>query len=109
MGKKVMIAVGSPRKKGNSATLAKQVADGAKAGGARVETFFLHHMNIKPCTACDACRKKKDVDCIIQDDMQMLYPKLRDADAIVIASPDLLVHCFRSDESVHGSLVWPWG
>jgi multimeric flavodoxin WrbA len=87
MGKKVMIAIGSPRKKGNSATLAKQVAAGAKAGGAQVETFFLHHMNIKPCTACDACRKKKDVDCIIQDDMQMLYPKLRDAEAIVIASP----------------------
>jgi len=87
MGKKVMIAIGSPRKKGNSATLAQQVAAGAKADGARVETFFLHHMNIKPCTACDACRKKKDVDCIIQDDMQMLYPKLRDADAIVIASP----------------------
>jgi multimeric flavodoxin WrbA len=82
-----MIAIGSPRKKGNSATLAKQVAAGAEAGGARVETFFLHHMNIKPCTACDACRKKKDVDCIIQDDMQILYPKLRDADAIVIASP----------------------
>ena len=87
MGKKVMIAIGSPRKKGNSATLAKQVAAGAKAGGAQVETFFLHFMDIKFCTACDACRKKKDVDCIIQDDMQILYPKLRDADAIVIASP----------------------
>jgi len=87
MGKKVMIVVGSPRKKGNSAALAKQVAAGAKASDARVETFFLHYMNIKPCTACDACRKKKDVDCIIQDDMQVLYPKLREADAIVIASP----------------------
>jgi len=87
MEKKVMIAIGSPRKKGNSATLAQQVAAGAMAGGARVETFFLHHMNIKPCTACDACRKKKDVDCIIQDDMQMLYTKLRSADAVVIASP----------------------
>jgi multimeric flavodoxin WrbA len=87
MEKKVMVAIGSPRKKGNSATLAKQVAAGAMAVGARVETFFLHHMNIKPCTACDACRKKKDVDCIIQDDMQILYPKLREAEAIVIASP----------------------
>ncbi len=87
MGKKVMIAVGSPRKKGNSATLAQQVAAGAKSGGAEVETFFLHFMNIKPCTACDACRKKKNVDCVIQDDMQMLYPKIRGADAIVLASP----------------------
>ncbi len=87
MGTKVMIAVGSPRKRGNSSTLAAQVAAGAKAGGAQVETFYLHGMNIKPCTACDGCRKKTHVDCVIKDDMQMLYPKLRSADVIVIASP----------------------
>jgi multimeric flavodoxin WrbA len=83
----VIIAVGSPRKKGNSATLAKQVAAGARSAGGNVETFFLHDLNIKPCNACDACRKKKHIDCVIQDDMQVLYPKLRSADAIVIASP----------------------
>jgi multimeric flavodoxin WrbA len=87
MGKKVMIAVGSPRKRGNSSTLAAQVAGGAKAAGAQVETFYLHGMNIKPCTACGGCRKKTHVDCVIKDDMQKLYPKLRSADAIVIASP----------------------
>jgi multimeric flavodoxin WrbA len=83
----VVIAVGSPRRKGNSATLAKQVAAGAGSSGAKVEMFFLHHLNIKPCTACDGCRKKEHIDCVIQDDMQMLYPKLRSADAVVIASP----------------------
>jgi multimeric flavodoxin WrbA len=87
MGNKVMIAVGSPRKRGNSSTLAAQVAAGAKAGGAQVETYFLHGMNIKPCTACGGCRKKTHVDCVIKDDMQRLYPKLRSADVIVVASP----------------------
>jgi multimeric flavodoxin WrbA len=87
MGRKVMIAVGSPRKRGNSSTLAAQVASGANAAGAQVETFHLHGMNIKPCTACGGCRKKTHVDCVIKDDMQKLYPKLRSADAIVIASP----------------------
>ncbi|MBM4331644.1 MAG: flavodoxin family protein [Deltaproteobacteria bacterium] len=85
--KKVMIVLGSPRKKGNSSILAKQVAAGAKAGGALVETFYLHDMNIRPCTACDACRKKTKIDCVLDDDMQKLYPKLRSADAIVVASP----------------------
>jgi multimeric flavodoxin WrbA len=28
-----------------------------------------------------------DVNCIIDDDMQVLYPKLREADAVVYASP----------------------
>ena len=87
MARKVMIAVGSPRKKGNSSTLAKQVAAGARAGGAKVETFFLHDMDIKPCAACDSCRKQAHMECVIQDDMKILYPKLKDADALVIASP----------------------
>ena len=87
MARKILIAVGSPRKRGNSSTLAAQVASGARAGGAQVETFYLHGMNIKPCTACDGCRKKAHVDCVIKDDMRILYPKLRSADAIVIASP----------------------
>jgi multimeric flavodoxin WrbA len=87
MGNKVLIAVGSPRKRGNSSTLAAKLAAGAKAGGAQVETFYLHGMDIKPCTACGGCRKKAHVDCVIEDDMQILYPKLRSADVIVIASP----------------------
>jgi multimeric flavodoxin WrbA len=85
--KKILLVMGSPRKEGNSATLAKQVAAGAQATGAEVETFYLHTMNIQPCTACDACREERDKDCVIDDDMETLYPKLRQADALVIASP----------------------
>ena len=85
--KKVMIAMGSPRKEGNSSILAKQVAAGAMAVGGEVESFYLHDMNIQPCTACEACREETEKDCILDDDMQLLYPKLRQADALVIASP----------------------
>jgi multimeric flavodoxin WrbA len=86
-GKKILLVMGSPRKEGNSATLAKQVVAGAKATGTAVESFYLHAMNIQPCTACDACREETGKDCVIDDDMQILYPKLRQADAVVIASP----------------------
>ena len=86
-GKKILLVMGSPRKDGNSATLAKQVATGAAAAGAEVESFYLHGMNIHPCTACDACREERDKDCVIDDDMETLYGKLRQADALVIASP----------------------
>jgi len=85
--KKVVIVMGSPRKNGNSATLAHRVAEGARAAGADVESFYLHEMDIKPCTACDVCREDTATDCNIDDDMQNLYPKLRQADALVIASP----------------------
>jgi multimeric flavodoxin WrbA len=87
MPRKIMVVIGSPRRKGNSAALAQRVAVGAKDTGAQVETFFLHTMDIRPCTACDACRTKLKKDCIIKDDMKRLYPKMKAADGIVIASP----------------------
>ena len=87
MGKRIMIVLGSPRKKGNSAKLAELVAQGARAGGARVETFYLNGMDIRPCQACMKCQKPSATTCAIRDDMQVLYPKLKEADAIVIASP----------------------
>jgi multimeric flavodoxin WrbA len=86
-GNKILIVKGSPRKSGNSATLAEQVAAGAKAVGADVESVYLHSMDIGPCDACDSCQAGADVDCVIGDDMQILYPKIREADAIVYASP----------------------
>ncbi len=54
--KKVLVALGSPRKEANSTILAQRAADGARDAGADVELFDLHKMDIKPCDACDACR-----------------------------------------------------
>ncbi len=84
---KILLVMGSPRKEGNSANLAKQVVAGAKASGVEVESFYLHGMNIQPCSACESCRKETERGCVIDDDMRALYPKLRHADALVIASP----------------------
>lgn len=85
--KKVLVFCGSPRKKGNSTLLAKEVVNGLKEGGAGVESFYLHEMDIKPCRACDACRKKGQKKCVFKDDMAPLYAKLPEADGIVIATP----------------------
>ncbi len=85
--RQVVVVKASPRRNGNSATLAGKVAEGARAAGAQVEEFYLHDMNIRPCDACDACHGEPYQGCIIQDDMQIVYPKLRAADALVIASP----------------------
>ena len=42
MAKKVLVLLGSPRRKGNSAILAEQITKGAKSGKAKVETIYLH-------------------------------------------------------------------
>ncbi|MBU2623331.1 MAG: NAD(P)H-dependent oxidoreductase, partial [Proteobacteria bacterium] len=63
MAKKVLVMLGSPRRKGNSAILADQIAKGAKSAKARVETIYLHGKTIAPCKACLACQKKNSRGC----------------------------------------------
>ena len=87
MAIKVLVLLGSPRKKGNSAILAEQIAKGAKSGNAKVKTIYLHGKNIAPCKGCMSCQKKGSKGCSIRDDMQEIYLKLIEADAWVIASP----------------------
>ena len=87
MAKKVLVILGSPRRKGNSAILAEQITKGAKSAQAKVETIYLQEKSIAPCKACFTCQKKGSKGCAIKDDMQEIYPKLLEADAWVIASP----------------------
>ncbi|MFN2236637.1 MAG: flavodoxin family protein [Anaerolineales bacterium] len=86
MSKNVLILKGSPRKNGNSSVLADQAALGARQQGADVSSFRVDEMDIRPCDACDFCHDTDGI-CVIKDDMQTLYPKIQQADSIVIASP----------------------
>jgi multimeric flavodoxin WrbA len=83
---KILVLKSSPRLNGNSAALAEQTAAGARDAGAQVNVFSLHDMDIQPCDACDSCRETDGI-CVIGDDMQVLYPKLEEADAVILASP----------------------
>jgi multimeric flavodoxin WrbA len=85
--RKILVLLGSPRKNGNSAILARQIIKGAESEGAEVETVFLHGMNISPCQSCYACQKPDSTGCAIDDDMQQIYRKIIAADALVVASP----------------------
>jgi multimeric flavodoxin WrbA len=85
--KQVLVILGSPRRKGNSSTIAARISRGAKSAGAQVETVFLQGLNISPCRGCDTCQKLDSKGCAIKDDMQEIFPKLIKADAWVIASP----------------------
>ena len=86
MSRKLLILKGSPREKGNSATLADRAAAGAMETGAQVEAVYLHGLDIRPCDGCDLCKENGEF-CVIDDDMQSLYPKLLGMDALLLASP----------------------
>lgn len=85
--KQVLVILGSPRRNGNSATLAERIAKGAESCEAEVETVFLQELKLSPCRGCNTCQKRGSRGCAIKDDMQEIYPKLIRANAWVIASP----------------------
>jgi multimeric flavodoxin WrbA len=82
---KVLGLFGSPRREGNTDLLLEEALKGAKAEGAEVEALHLSDFNIIPCRECLQCFS--DGKCIILDDMQKIYPKLLEADIIILASP----------------------
>ncbi len=84
---KILIFNGSPRKKGNTSVLIEECIRGIKESGKDAEVFFLHNMKIKPCQFCDWCIKNNALNCVQKDDMNELYAKLIDSDAIIFASP----------------------
>jgi len=81
----VLGLAGSPRRGGNSETLLDRALAGTQDAGAAVEKVVVSRLVMSGCQHCDGCLETGV--CIIKDDMQSLYPKLREMDAFVVASP----------------------
>lgn len=85
---KVVAVNGSPKmENGNTAKILTPLLKGMEKAGAAVELFYARRLNVKPCDGEFYCWRKKPGECYIKDDMQSLYPKLREADILVLATP----------------------
>lgn len=85
MNKKVRIISSSPRRGGNSETLAAAFAEGAQAAGHQVETVYLREKQIGYCKGCFACHELGH--CVLRDDAAAIIAKMHDADVLVFATP----------------------
>ncbi len=74
-------------KKGNSTLLANHIILGAESRGATGASNYLNGLNIKPCQGCYTCQKEDSKGCAVDDDLQDIYPKIIEVDALIIASP----------------------
>ncbi len=83
--KKVIIISSSPRKNGNSETLAKEFARGAESTNNQVEFISLRDYDLNYCIGCYACHKTGK--CFQNDQMNEIGEKLTNADVIVFATP----------------------
>ena len=82
----IVILNGSMRRGGNTELLAEAFARGAGLHN-HVEILSVADYQVNPCLGCNACFQRPGNSCVQQDDMQRIYPKLRDADMLLLASP----------------------
>lgn len=83
---KIVCLLGSPRPKGNSATMAERFLETAAGLGATTETFLLNTLAFQGCQACYACKQKLD-HCILEDDLTPVLAAVSQADVLVTATP----------------------
>lgn len=84
-GVKVLGLFGSPRRGGNTDLLLEEMLKGAEEGGAQIERIIISELKFSPCIECHGCDETGE--CVLHDDMEKVYPKLMEADWIILAFP----------------------
>ncbi len=85
MAKKILMIVGSPRKKGNTQRLAEAFQQGAQEAGAQVQLVNLAETPVKGCLDCGGCNKTGR--CVQRDGMEAIYEGIQDCDLLVLGTP----------------------
>ncbi len=80
---------GSPlMDKGYTAMVLTAFTGGLTDAGVDVEVFYASKLKVKPCACGEMyCWRIKPGECCIRDDMDMLYPRLKEADTLILATP----------------------
>jgi len=85
---KVVAVSGSARKGGNTAQLIEAAFVPLREAGIECELIELAAKDVRGCTACRKCFEAKDKQCHGRKDYLLeVFPKLWEADAIILGSP----------------------
>ena len=87
---KILMIVGSRNPAGQTARAGDAMLEGCRKAGAEAEQAFLPALAIERCRQCDEtgwglCRKEGR--CVIEDDFAQVAEKIREADAVIFATP----------------------
>jgi multimeric flavodoxin WrbA len=84
----VLVINGSARKeKGYTAMILEPFIDGMREAGAEVNLLYAKQLDVAPCVGDFSCWYKNPGKCHINDTMQSVYPKLREAGILVLGIP----------------------
>jgi len=85
MAGKIIGLLGSPLAEGNTAQLLDRALKGAEDAGCTVEKIVVTNLDFQACQEMMFCKEHET--CIIDDDMQAMYPKFREMDGLITATP----------------------
>ncbi len=80
---------GSPIKDSNTELILGEGLKAIEQNGVKTEIFTLDGKTVEDCRHCNWCMAKQTEDkyCAVKDDLEQLFPKVVEADALMVASP----------------------
>ena len=108
MAKKIIAVNAGPRKGWNTDTLIKEAVKGAEEAGATVEYYDLFKLEkYTGCISCFGCKKEKNKGrCICRDGLTQVLDAIRDADGLIIGSPNYLSNLTASFRALYERLIF---
>jgi putative NADPH-quinone reductase len=85
MAGKVIGILGSPLTEGNTALLLDRALKGAEDAGCTIEKIVVVNLDFQACQEMMFCTDHDT--CIMDDDMQEIYPKFRELEGLIVATP----------------------
>lgn len=106
--KKIIVINAGPRKDWNTDRLIKEAARGAESSGAQTEYIDLFQLEkYTGCISCFGCKLPKTFGkCICRDGLYDVLEKIRNADGLIIGSPNYLGNLTASFRALYERLVF---
>ena len=97
-----------PRKGWNTDTIITEASKGAEAAGAEVQRFDLFRLEkFTGCISCFGCKKEKfRGQCICRDGLKPVLDAIREADGLIIGSPNYLSELTASFRALYERLIF---
>ena len=108
MSKKIVAVNAGPRTGWNTDTLVTEAARGAESAGAVVERFDLFRLErYTGCISCFGCKREKmKGHCVCRDGLTPVLDAIREADGLIIGSPNYLSELTASFRALYERLVF---
>ena len=108
MRKKIIAVNAGPRKGWNTDTLIAEAAKGAESAGAIVEKYDLFRQEkYTGCISWFGCKKEKNKGhCVCRDGLTGVLDAIREADGLIIGSPNYLGEMTASFRALYERLVF---